>query len=317
MPRRATASKTAPARARSKAKAKARPPSRSVAEPETEAEAQSDVRGSRRRGAGPRALWSGTITFGLVSIPVELFPAVRSLKTSLRMVDVQGHPLKRRYFCPQHDESGALDKEDFVRGYPLEGDGFAVVTDDELDALAPEKSRRIELTQFVSRGEIDARYVRGSYFLAPAGDVTQPYHLLARTMEETDRVGIASFVMRGHAYIVAIRAESGLLRADTLRYADELRDPEAMGIAVPTEVDEKLAKRMQAAVEELDADELDPEELHDPGAHRLWALVEAKREAQEDLVEPQEEGAEDTRASVVDLMQVLKERLAGSASASP
>jgi DNA end-binding protein Ku len=160
--------------------------------------------------------------------------------------------------------------------------------------------------------------VKSSYVLTPAGDVTQPYHLLARTMEDTDRAGIATFVMRGHAYVVAIRAEGGVLRAETLRYLDELRDPEAMGIDAPDEdeADDETVEHMVEAIEALAADEIDPDELRDQETTRLRELVETKLEAGEGVVEGSEEGREDTRASVVDLMQVLKERLAGDSDRS-
>jgi DNA end-binding protein Ku len=290
---------------------------RSSAETRTAATRSEREDAAPERRAGPRSLWSGTITFGLVSIPVDLYPATRSSAEGLRMVDSEGHPLRRRYFCPRHDEH-PLEREDLVRGYAVAGEGHVLVTDEELEKLEPDRSRRIDLVQFVEQGEVDPRLVKSSYVLTPAGDVTQPYHLLARTMEDTDRAGIATFVMRGHAYVVAIRAEGGVLRAETLRYLDELRDPEAMGIDVPDadEADDETVEHMVEAIEALAADEIDPDELRDQETTRLRELVETKLEAGEGVVEGSEEGREDTRASVVDLMQVLKERLAGDSDRS-
>jgi DNA end-binding protein Ku len=313
---RATKTRTGKARSRAKARtSKARTSkARSNGRARTRDDA-SDKDAERERRAGPRALWSGTITFGLVSIPVELYPAARSSAEGLRMVDAEGHPLRRRYFCPRHDDH-PLEREDLVRGYALKDEGHVLVTEEELDKLEPDRSRRIDLVQFVGQDEIDPRLVKGSYVLTPSGDVTQPYHLLARTMEDTDRAGIATFVMRGHAYVVAIRAESGVLRAETLRYPEELRDPEAMGIEAPdeTEADEDEVERMVAAIESLAADEIDPDELRDQESTRLRELVESKLDAGEGVVSAPEDAREETRASVVDLMAVLKERLAGESA---
>lgn len=306
--KRSTAKRSTSKRASSTAKRSASARSKRATDEARASETRED--GEERRPAGPRALWSGTITFGLVSIPVELYPAVRSSAEGLRMVDEEGHPLRRRYFCPRHDEE-PLDREDLVRGYSVEGEGHVLVTDEELERLEPDRSRRIDLVQFVDEAELDPRLVKGSYVLTPASDVTQPYHLLARTMEEGGRAGLATFVMRGHAYVVAIRAEGGVLRAETLRYLDELRDPDDMGIEAPDEADEDEVERIITAIEELAADEIDPDELRDQESVRLRELVETKLEADEGVVEAPEEAREETRASVVDLMAVLKARLAG------
>ena len=142
-----------------------------------------------------RSFWSGTITFGLVSVPVELYPASRLQRVSLRMVGPDGTPLARRYFCSK--DRKALDWDDIVRGYEIEKDEYVVVTDDELERLAPEKTRDIDLRLFVDVSEIDPMYFERAYYLTPGGNSTKAYRLLAATMEATGRAGIATFVMRG------------------------------------------------------------------------------------------------------------------------
>jgi DNA end-binding protein Ku len=258
---------------------------------------------------GPRSFWSGTITFGLVSIPVELFPANRSQRVSLRMVAPDGTPLARRYFCPQEDRE--LDWDEIVRGYEIEKDTYVVVTDDELDRLAPEKTRDIDLRVFVAADEIDPMHFERAYYLTPGGNSTKAYRLLAATMEQTGRAGIATFVMRGKEYLVAILAENGIMRAETLRFADEVRTPEDIGLPSAQQPKAALVKRMEKAVMALAEKELDEAELTDAGAERLRELAARKEKRGTDVVPaPAGERAEPGEG-VIDLMEVLKRSLQG------
>ena len=118
----------------------------------------------------PRAFWSGTLTFGLVSVPVDLYPAVRPRRTPLRTLGPQEQPLVRRYFCSADGQP--LTNEDIVRGYENDDGSFTIVEDEELDALAPQKSRDIDLRRFVAREEIPRQLLERPYVLAPAGDST-------------------------------------------------------------------------------------------------------------------------------------------------
>lgn len=255
-----------------------------------------------------RPFWSGTIAFGLVSLPVSLFVANRGRPVSLRMVDEQGTRLKRQYFCPA--EGKPLDNDEIVRGYEVEEDEFVVVSDEELDALAPEKSQEIDLRRFVALSEIDPVYFERAYFLAPNQGASKAYRLLARAMEEAERAGIATFVMRGKEYLVAIIAEKGILRAETLRFADELRTPEGVGLPPVEEVDVDRIQAMEKEMSALAADRLDRDELADRNGQRLLDLVQAKLEAGEDVVEaPDEPEADEEVDETVDLMRVLKESL--------
>ena len=166
---------------------------------------------------GPRAFWSGTLTFGLVSVPVDLFPAVRPRRIALRTLGPEQQPLVRRYVCSVDGQP--LSREDIVRGYENADGSFTVVSDDELDALEPRKSRDIDLRRFVAREEIPRPLLERPYVLAPAGESTKAYRLLAETMERSGKAGIATFVMRGKEYLAAIFAEGGTLRAVTMRFA--------------------------------------------------------------------------------------------------
>jgi len=257
-----------------------------------------------------RAFWSGTITFGLVSVPVDLYPAVRSERVPLRLLGPDGQPLVRRYFCSADGEP--LEPDDIVRGYEWDDGSFTTVTDEELDALAPEKSRDIDLRRFVKREEIPAELLERPYVLAPAGESTKAYHLLAQTMERTGRAGVATFVMRGKEYLAAIFAEGGLLRAVTMRFVDELRTPGDVGLPPVRRAPAPVRKAFERALAELERDDLDLAELEDEYSAALRELAEEKRAAGRDVVEVEEAPAEEEEtADVIDIMAVLKQRVAG------
>lgn len=266
----------------------------------------------RFHASGPRPLWSGTITFGLVSLPVNLYPANRPKPVSLRMVDAQGTPLARRYFCEK--EERVLDYDELIRGYEVEKNEFVVVEERELDSLAPEKSQEIDLKRFVGLDEIDPMYFQRAYFMTPDKGVTKAYRLLAESMEATGRAGIATFVMRGKEYLVAIIAEKGILRAETLRFAEEIRAPEDIALPEATRPDKQRAKAMQKAIEALTEKGFAREELQDLQSQRIVARAEEKFARGEDVIALGEEDAPDVEpeqgGEVVDLMQVLKQSLA-------
>jgi DNA end-binding protein Ku len=225
------------------------------------------------------------------------------------MLGPDDQPLVRRYFSSA--DGRALAREDIVRGYENDDGSFTVVADDELDALAPRKSRDIDLRRFVAREEIPRQLLERPYVLAPAGDSTKAYHLLAATMEKAGRAGIATFVMRGKEYLAAIFAEGGTLRAVTMRFADELRTPSEIGLPSATRPSAERRQEMERALAELAGDELDTTLLEDEYAARLLELAEAKREARKDVVEIEEAPPEDEEASadVIDIMAVLKQRM--------
>lgn len=258
-----------------------------------------------------RSFWSGTITFGLVSIPVALYAANRPAGVSLHMVSPEGTQLVRRYFTAKDDRE--LDADDIVRGYEYEKGKYVVVDDDELERLAPERTRDIDVRQFVETSEIDPMYFERAYYLVPSGGSNKGYRLLARVMEETGRAGIATFVMRGKEYLVAIVAENGILRAETLRFADELRSPADVGLPAPAKPSAAQVKRMEAAIRKREKKSLDTGELADSGTARLLALARRKLKSGKDVVHAPaaEDGEEPSeRPQVIDLMEILKQRMA-------
>ncbi|MFZ0614472.1 MAG: Ku protein [Desulfobacterales bacterium] len=260
-----------------------------------------------------RALWSGSLTFGLVSVPVALFPGNRTHRLSLRLLAPDGTPLRRRYYCPQ--ENRPIAPDDIVRGYEIQKGEFVVVTDAELDALEPEKSREIDLRLFVPVAQIDPVYLDRTYFLVPTGDSPKAYRLLAATMENTGRAGIATFVMRGKEYLVAIEAQNGVIYAETLRFAAEIRTPDMVGLPAGVPVAATVITALRKEIQAVTVERLTVDQMRDENAERLRNLVERKQAAGTDVVHPVEEEPENEGAEVIDLMEVLKRSIEGQGSA--
>lgn len=262
---------------------------------------------------GARPFWSGTITFGLVSVPVALMPAQKSVGTSLRMVSAEGTPLERRYFSTSDERP--LTRDDIVRGYAVEKDRYVVIDDDELEKLAPERTRDIDLRLFVNASEIDPIHFERAYYLTPAGDSTKAYRLLARVMEDSDRAGIATFVMRGKEYLVAILSENGILRAETLRFAEEVRSPEMVGLPEPVDLTLADIHKIEKEIDKVAKPSLDTRELVDKSDDRLLKLVKHKVKAGKDVFQVEADEDEDT-SDVLDLVALLKRSLSGGAEAA-
>src|SRR5699024_10196100 len=143
---------------------------------------------------GPRPFWSGSIAFGLINLPVSLYAAYRRHRVALGMVDEDGKLLRRRYYCP-HDEQ-ELTAAEIIRGYAVAEETFVMVEDEELDAVAPEQAREIDLRRFVPAADIDPMYFERAYFLTPGEGAVKAYRLLAQSMQYEQRAGIATVVMR-------------------------------------------------------------------------------------------------------------------------
>lgn len=262
----------------------------------------------REERSGPGATWSGTISFGLVSIPVSLYPATRTERVTLTTVSAEGLPLRREYCCPSHDR--AVPAEEVVRGYEVEEGVFVEVSEEELETLAPQKSRDIDLQRFVPADDLGPLYFERAYFMVPASDSTKAYRLLAETLERSGRVGLATFVMRGKSYLVAIISEGGLLRAETLRFADELRSPKDVGLPERPEPRRSTVCEAKRLLEGHRSAALDPTLLADPTLDETRRLLERKLAAGKDVIEVPEEVDTGEGAEVIDLVEVIKRSLA-------
>ena len=271
---------------------------------------QSSEDNGNARGARP--FWSGTLTFGLVSVPVDLYPGNRTNRAPLRMLSPEGEPLSRRYFSQKSGKE--LDDEDMVRGFEIDKDKYVIVTDEELERLAPEQSRDIDLRRFVPLEEIPPLYFDRSYFLAPSEGSEKAYKLLAETMEKEDLAGIATFVMRGKEYLVSIFPENGILRAETMRFADEIRSPKEIDLPEKKKVPAASVKKFERLIEKHSAKQLSLKELKDEQTEKLLKLVAKKRKQHKDIVEVEAPKREEGK--VIDLMAALKKSLAGKRKAA-
>jgi DNA end-binding protein Ku len=253
----------------------------------------------------PRPLWSGSLNFGLVNVPVRLTSAVRDLDLHFRQLHAKDDtPLETRRVCAKDDEEVAY--EDIGSAYDLDGTDV-ILTDEELRSADPKKTRTIEIEAFVKLEEIDPIYFDHPYFLVPAGETDgtiRAYRLLAEVMGRTDRVALGRFVLRTKEYLVAIRAREHALTLSTMRFHDEVRPldgiPGAGGRTKKAEVD-RAVKMIDAMTVEWD-----PERYDDEYRKRLQAIVTKKRKGGE-ITAPKED--KQAAAAVPDLMAALEETL--------
>jgi len=264
--------------------------------------------------AAATPFWSGTISFGLVSIPVSLFPANRSSRIPGRTLGPNGNPLGRRYFSSKTGRE--LSPKEMVRGYEIEKGRYVLVTDEELDRLAPDQSRDIDLRQFVDGNQIPPLYFERGYFLAPEGDSTKAYLLLAAVMEKTRRAGIATFVMRGKEYLIAITAENGILRAETMRFRDEIRSPHDIGLPEQRNAPEERVRHFIQIIRKHASPELSQNELRDEASAGLRKLLREKQERNQDVVVTAGE-KEGGGQAAPNLVAILKHSLAGRTGQRP
>jgi DNA end-binding protein Ku len=230
----------------------------------------------------------------------------------MKLIDKEGHALGRQYHCSK--EGKKLDNDELVRGYQTDDGKMVVITDEEFESVAPEMSADINLINFVPADQIPPVYFQKPYYLAPAGKSSKAYNLLVATMQGSGRIGIGNFVMRGHEYLVAIVADNGVLRADTLRYADELRSPESIGLPALSKPSAKRVSEFAKAIDELKRNDLSTAELEDQDADALQALVKAKQKDADNVVhqsnlESDDAEAGEGSAQIIDLMAVLRRSL--------
>ena len=264
-----------------------------------------------------RPFWSGTITFGLVSIPVNLLAAARARQKSMKLVDTQGHPLGRRYYCPKDNK--VLSDGELIHGYETKSGKMVVISGEEFESAAPEKSRDIELKRFVSLNDIPPAFFDHPYYLAPDERAGKAYALLAQTMAKSGKAGIGSFVMHGHEYLVAIVSDNGVLRAEVLHYADELRTAESIGLPKAKRPDANLVRKLGEEIESLSRPGLNPSEMEDIETEQLRKFAQRKAKAgkgvirMEDLEDPDADDA-GGGGEIIDLVQILRKSLGATAS---
>lgn len=254
----------------------------------------------------PRPVWTGTISFGLVAIPVKLYNAVRKQSVSFNQLDDRTMA-RIRYRKVSALDGDEVPDDHIVKGYEISKDRYIIVDPDELEPFIPSATKTVDLEEFVDLDEIDPVFYDSAYYVAP-GSNPKPYVLLARAMEESNKVAIGRFVMRNKQYTAAIRAEDGKLVMSTLAYADEVLDPSA--IDELQELDEiEVSKKEIAMAETLVASlsaTFEPEKYRDEYREQVLDLIQIK--ASGEAFELPEAMAE--KPKVVDLMAALEASVA-------
>ena len=255
-----------------------------------------------------RAIWSGTISFGLLNVPVRMYSAVARRNIALREIrESDSARIKHRRVAEGTDEE--VPYENIVKAYELSPGQYVPLGKDEMAALAPEKTRAIDVQDFVDIEEIDPMYFDSPYYLGPADGAEKAYSLLAAAMENSGKAAIARFVFRNKEHLSAIRAADGVLTLTTMRFHDEVVPPSELDDALP-EKKPKVAKREQQMAEQLIdslSTEFDPSSYRDEYREQLLGLIERKAEGKE-IVAPEAEAPKATKAP--DLMAALEESIA-------
>jgi DNA end-binding protein Ku len=255
----------------------------------------------------PRAIWTGAISFGLVTVPVKLYSAVNRKTVRFHQLSskTQSRVQQKRVDAETGEE---LAYQELIKGYELAPDRYVVITGEELDALAPEKTKTIDIEDFVELEQIDPIYYDHPYYLAPGQGGAKPYSLLLAAMKETSKVAIARVVIRSKEQLVAIRPVAGVLGMATMLFADEVLSPDRVdeiteaGEVKVTKRELDIAKQL---VESL-AGDFEPQKYSDTYRQQVLEMIERKAQGEEIAVQPE---AEVLTAPAPDLMAALKASL--------
>lgn len=257
-----------------------------------------------------RAMWTGFLSFGLVNVPVGLYTATTDQTVHFNQLH-KGTSNRVRYKKVDEATGEELETSDIVNGYPVGGGEYIVVTREEMKEAAPGKSDTIEISDFVELDRIDPIYFRQTYYLGPRGKGSErAYSLLRQAMRETNKVGIATLVLRDKEHLVAVRPGEDVLMVETMYFADEVREPSEQVETMPTDVDPdarelKVAKQL---IESLVAD-WSPEHYRNTYHERVQELIDKKRAGQAVVF-----ASEPPKSNVVDLMAALQASLSRTAT---
>ncbi|HEX5347670.1 MAG TPA: Ku protein [Pseudonocardiaceae bacterium] len=235
-----------------------------------------------------RAIWTGSINFGLVSIPVGLYSATEDHTVHFHQFQ-RGTADRIRYQRVNERTGKEVAYADIVKGRDVGGGDYVIVEPEELDDIAPGRSRSIDITTFIDSDEIDPVYFQKTYWLAPDGEqYARPYALLLEAMARTNRAGIATFVMRGKEYLTAIRADDGVLALQTLFFADEIRDPPEQLDTLPQHTPAR-GKELEMATTLIESmsGPWNPQDYRDTYTERVERLIDDKRRGHEVVAEAQ------------------------------
>ena len=257
-----------------------------------------------------RALWKGSISFGLVNIPIELHTAVRNHRPKFRMLHAKDKsPVKFERVCLRDGHPVAW--EDLVKGYEYSKGHFVIMTKEDFQAAAVEKTRTVDIVDFVKAEEIDDRFFETPYYLVPVKGGERAYALLREAIRESGRIGIAKFILRDAQHLAAVEVIEDAIVLSVMRFADELVDVKQFDFPAATGVRKPELDMAKALVNSLAAD-WDPAKYTDQYRENLMRIIQGKMKGRDVELEPV---SEPRQAEVVDLMERLRRSLAQSGGA--
>ena len=251
-----------------------------------------------------QGIWSGTISFSLVAIPVQLVRAVKPGRVSFRMLHRKDYsPLLRRMVCPKEEK--IVPTEEIVRGYEIGPDKYILITDEELESVSPERSRTIEIVEFIDMEDVDSIYFDHPYYLVPAKGGEKAYRLLVEVMRRTKKAGLAKFVLGEREYLVAVKSTGGALSLITLHYSEEILSDEEIAPEEAAIAAEEIG-RLKKIINGMTAD-FNPDKYSDERREKIGKLLRkiAKEKAPVEAPVTEEEEGE----GPVDLIAALEESM--------
>jgi DNA end-binding protein Ku len=259
-----------------------------------------------------RSIWTGSITFGLVNIPVKLFVAVREKSIQFHMLHDQDHVrLQRKMVCPADGKE--VHAEHVVKCYELSPGQYVIVREKDLDAAAPKRSKTIEIEDFVELDEIDPIFFDRPYYIVPQEQGVKAYRLLVESMEKSKKVGIARFVMRNKEYLCAVRPQEGALILETMHFSDEVIPVDKIdGVPHKTKSDDRELKMAAQLIDSLST-HFKPEKYHDTYREAVQEIIEKKAEGEEIVTQPE---TEEKKGRATNLMAALQASLAHAKGAA-
>jgi len=255
-----------------------------------------------------QGIWSGTISFSLVAIPVRLVTAVKPGRVSFHLLHSKDYSrLSRKMFCPE--ENTMVTPDEIIRGYEVVPDKYVLMTDEELESVSPERSRTIDIVEFIDMKEVDPIYYDHSYYLVPSKGGEKAYQLLVEVMRRTNKAGLAKFVLAEREYLVAVKSRDGALELVTLHYNDEIL-PDDDITPKQGKIEPEDESRMKKSIEQM-IEDFNPGKYADERREKLMALLAAKAKEKALVEAPageeEGEGPPDLVAALEESMRKVKE----------
>ena len=253
-----------------------------------------------------QAIWSGTISFSLVAIPVQVVKAVEPDHVSFRMLHRRDYsPLSRKMFCPK--EERIVSTDEIIRGYETAPGKYIVITDEELESVTPERSRTIEIVEFIDLKDVDAIYYDHPYYLLPSKGGEKAYRLLAEVMHRTNKAGLAKFVLNEREYLVAVTSTEGVLSLITLHYSEEILPEDGMA-SKEADVESAEISRIKKTIKSMTAD-FNPGKYTDERRRKIIKILEKKVKAKALVEAPEVDEREEGGKAPIDLVAILQQNM--------